>query len=104
MPSIKTHKKTNKFVLWVKNLSSYAKNKTINFVLFFLAYFIIGGTTYCIMFKQFVPTFFILDFFIIILLGTPIFFFKTVKFDRIYLPILLAFITLFYAVNGCYFA
>lgn len=95
--------KQNKFILWIKNLSSYTKNKTINFVSFLLAFFIIGGTNYVIMFGHFVPTFFVLDFFIMIILGCLIFFFKTVKFDRIYLPILLFFITALNTINTCFF-
>lgn len=102
MQKIET-KKQNKFVKWVSGLSAYTKNKTINTLIFFLAFFIIGGTNYCIMFKVFVPTFFILDFFFMILLVSPIFFFKTTKFDRIYLPILILLLTLFNVFNTCYY-
>jgi len=95
-------KQPNKFITWVRNLSSYTKNKTINALLFWLAFFIIGGTNYFIMVQKFVPTLFVLDFFIIVFLFSPIFFFKTTKFDRIYLPIVLFFVTFFYIVNSCY--
>ncbi|XQP54971.1 MAG: hypothetical protein ACOQNV_02440 [Mycoplasmoidaceae bacterium] len=100
---IQTHNKPNQFVKWIKGLSSYTKNKTINAVLFFLAFFIIGGTNYYLMFKKFVPTFFILDFLIICICVSLIFLFKKTMFDRIYLPILLVVITGFYALNDCYY-
>ncbi len=55
------------------------------------------------MFKVFVPTFFILDFFIICFFISPIFFFKKTMFDRIYLPIIILLLTIFYVLNTCYF-
>lgn len=99
---VQTKKKQNKFVNWLSNWSSYAKNKTINALIFALAFFIIGGTNYCLMFKQFVPTFFLLDLLLIIMFVSPIFFFKKTMFDRIYLPIILAFITTSYTINAIF--
>lgn len=95
--------KHNKFVTWLKGWSSYAKNKTINTLIFLLAFFIIGGSNHFIIFGSFVPTFFILDFFLIIFMVAPIFFFRKTMFDRIYLPIIIAFLTFFYALNACFY-
>lgn len=96
---IQQKKQTNKFVKWISSWSAYAKNKTINALMFWFSIFIIGGTNYAIMFQIFIPTFFILDLFIIIFLVSPIFFFKKTMFDRIYLPIIIALLTASYTVN-----
>lgn len=104
-------KKKNRFVQWwsdvghwISKRSAYTKNKTINALIFALAFFIIGGTNYCWMFGIFVPTFFILDFFMIIFFISPIFFFKKTMFDRIYLPIVIVFLTAGYAMNNLFFS
>lgn len=101
---IQHKKQSNKFVKWLSSWSAYAKNKTINALLFFFAMLIIAGANYTIMFRMFVARFFILDLLIIVFLVSPIFFFKDTMFDRIYLPIILAIITVFYIVNGCFYS
>ena len=78
-------------------------NKLINCLIFVFVASLLECISFAFMYKQFFPTYLILDILVFIVLSTPIFAIKTYKFDIIYLPTLMLILTLILIVNTNYY-